>query len=389
KTSVQPTPTDAPTILSSHTATPPSRPAGTKTSVQPNPTTVTTPALKTGTSATYVTSPPPPPSVTEISVRPKPSELSRTISTPTETCVSPRPPSDTSIVCALVVVIVFLSLLLFAACFLAVLHRKRNNKTVTPGRPEENRKESKEVSRSSRAQSPRHSEKRENDESDSETGWRRSFTGVRAKSANAVLFMSPFCAPVKDQVTLQTETDAGHRAEGKQKLGDEAEADGGIETETLTNAADVINNAKQADAGRSLDNNPHCVSANTDTVPYLSIGTIQSKPSPGDFNKQSTDACQRSQKGKVMARISTWPPTAVQWQARCKMREGEGLSEVFTEWTQRFPGEVKRALKKDEHPSASDRDENEDEIEKNQLEDPLKMTVADLTFGLSQCSEPK
>ncbi|XP_074495153.1 uncharacterized protein LOC141769702 isoform X2 [Sebastes fasciatus] len=376
KTSVQPKPTDAPIIMSSHTATPSALPPSeTKTSVQPKPSDILTPVTTPTLNAANVTSPP---SVTQISVHPKPSDLPSTSSTTsttstestptgtTKTCVTSRPSSDTNIVCMLVVVIVVLSLLLFVACFLAVLRRrKRNSKTVMP---EEKRNELKEDGRSSRAPSPgRSEEKTENNHWDSEMGWRRSFTGVRAKSANAILLMSPFCAPVKDKVTLQTETEAQskqaeNRDEGEQKLGDETEVDGRVET----------------DVGRNLDENSHHVSVNADAVPYLSIGTNQNKPSPDDFNKQSTDGSgQRSQTGKVLGRISTWPSTAVQWRARCKMKEEEEESDVFTVWTPKFQDEVK----KEEHPSGSD--QKGDDIEKIQIEDPLKMTVAHMKFQTS------
>ncbi|XP_049907964.1 uncharacterized protein LOC126394871 isoform X8 [Epinephelus moara] len=355
KTSVQPKPTDAPVIMSSHTATAPWRPTWeTKTSVQPKPTdiltTVTTPPLKNETSII-------------------------------------RPPSDTNIVCPLVVVIVVLSLLLFVVCFLVVLHRRtRSNKTVMPGRPEENRHGSKEDSRSSRAPSAGHSEKGENNHWDSETGCRRSFSGVRAKSANAILFTSPFCAPAKDQVALQTETEAQSKDTGRQKLGDETEVGGVTGTDNLTNTTDTMaKNAEKVDTSRNLDENPHRVSVNSDAVPYLSIGTNQNKPSPDDFSQQSTIR-QRSQTRKGMGRISTWPPTAVQWQTRCKMKEEEEEegSDILTVWTPKSPDEVKKALNKEEHPSASDK--QEDETEKNQTppyRDPSEMTVADMKLGHS------
>nr|XP_033475821.1 uncharacterized protein LOC117252774 [Epinephelus lanceolatus] len=323
----------------------------------------------------------------EISVHPKPSDLPISTPTPAETSII-RPPSDTNIVCPLVVVIVVLSLLLFVVCFLVVLHRRtRSNKTVMPGRPEENRHRSKEDSRSSRAPSAGHSEKRENNHWDSETGCRRSFSGVRAKSANAILFTSPFCAPAKDQVALQTETEAQSKDTGRQKLGDETEVGGVTGTDNLTNTTDTMaKNAEKVDTSRNLDENPHRVSVNSDAVPYLSIGTNQNKPSPDDFSQQSTKG-QRSQTRKGMGRISTWPPTAVQWQARCKMKEEEEEeegSDILTVWTPKSPGEVKKALNKEEHPSASDK--QEDETEKNQTppyQDPSEMTVADMKRGHS------
>lgn len=252
-----------------------------------------------------------------------------------------------------------------------------------PECPKEDRNELKEEdgSRSSHAASPGHSETGENNHRASEMGLRRTFTGVRAKSANAVLFTSPFYAPVKDRVTLQTETEAQPKdtekqAEGRQRLGSETEVDGGLETENRTKATEV--EVQQAADGRNLDKDPNCVSVNTDTVPYLSIGTNQNKPD--GFNKQTTDdPRQRSQTTKVMGRISTWPPTAIQWQARCKMmekEEEEEHSDSFTIWTPKSPGEVKKM----EHPFGGD------EIEKNLTEDPLKITQ--MNVGHSQSSNP-
>ncbi|GLD73123.1 probable leucine-rich repeat receptor-like protein kinase At1g35710 [Lates japonicus] len=164
----------------------------------------------------------------------------------------------------------------------AVQHRrKRNNKTVTPGRPKEEKNKVEEDGRSNRNESAGHSENRDPELA----GTRRPFTGVRA---------------------------------------------------------------------------------NTDTVPYLSIGTSQSKTNPDDLKEQPTDSLgQRSQMGRVMGRISTWPPTAIQWQERCRMKEEE---EEGNE-AQKFPGEVKKTPKKVEHPSVSDQDRKEDEMEKNQMED--------------------
>ncbi|KAI9540309.1 hypothetical protein NQZ68_042119 [Dissostichus eleginoides] len=362
---------------------PPRHPSETETSVQPEPTTVASTTLKCDSFTTRVTSTT---SVTEFSVHPKPSDPSTMTPTPTstptttDTCVTPQPTTAPNMVCTLFGVIVVLVLLLFALCFLIVLHRrKRNNKTVMPISPEENKDELKEDSRS---QSPGHSEKTEISRWDSETGWRRSFTGVRAKSANAILFVSTFCTPGKDQVTLQTEaqtTDTENQAEVKPKQGEHTGVDGETETENPTNETDVIKDAKQANAVVNLDETLHCVSIHTDTVTYLSIGRVQNKPTSEDFNKQDTDAGQRSQRGRVIGRISTWPPTASQWQARCKMKEEEEEgSEEFTDWTLTFSGEVVKGFKKEQLPFASDQDKQGEEIEKNQ-DDPLEMSVAHMT----------
>lgn len=241
-----------------------------------------------------------------------------------------------------------------------------------PGCPKQNKDDLKEEgSRSSSAQSP--GQKRENHHWDSEVGWRTSFTGVRAKSANAILFTSPFSPPMKDQLTSQNETEAQlkdteNQTEGKQEVESETEVDGGFETEKET-----TENTKQVADGINLDKDPYSV-VNTDTVPYLSIGTSQKNPD--DFNKLSTDGLgQRSQTRRVMGRISTWPPTAIQWQARCKMmkEKEEERSDVFTVWTPKFPSEVKKVSDKVEHPSGSVLDQKDKKTEKNQIEDPQKL----------------
>ncbi|KAG7221253.1 hypothetical protein INR49_017394, partial [Caranx melampygus] len=242
---------------------------------------------------------------------------------------------------------VVVCVLLFAVCCLVLQHRRRrNNKTVMPGRPEEEEevKEVEDNSRSNPDPSPEESR-------DPEGTGRRPFTGVRAKSAGAILFMSPSCVSVKDQVALQHETEA-QSTDREQKVENEA---GGIQTENLTNTPDTTQ--RRSDAGGSLDDNSHCVSVSTDTVAYLSIGTTSlNKPNPDNLSKQPTDSSgQRSQMGKLLGRISTWPPTAVQWQARCKMmqemEEGKEIEE--------------KDINKQERPSFCELDEKEE----NQMED--------------------
>lgn len=100
------------------------------------------------------------------------------------------------------------------SCFLALRRRKRGNKTVTPKK--DGREEGGETSSKASRDPP---ENMRHNEFDTEAGWARSFSGVRAKSANAILFTPPFCAAVTDQVTSQSET--------TEKPGDEAELDEG------------------------------------------------------------------------------------------------------------------------------------------------------------------
>lgn len=257
-----------------------------------------------------------------------------------------------------------LCVLLFGLCFLGGLYwRKRKNKTVTPGCPKENRNESKEGgTRSSPAQALGRNEKTENNQWDSESEWTRSFTRVRSvKSANAVLFTSPFCASVKDVLTLQTETEAqsrvaGNRSEGQQEVG------GAFEI--VTNTPDVC--VRSTSTVKNLDKDPHCAVANTDTLPYLTIGINQS-------SKESTGgAGQRSQIGTVIGRISTWPPTAIQW----RRMEEEG-SDICTVWTPKFPDEATNVL----HPSGFRHDKPDHETEKSQIED--------LLMKVGHCQTPK
>lgn len=269
---------------------------------------------------------------------------------------------------------------------------------MIPGPSNEERNKFEEGSKSGPNQLPGHSEK-----SNPETAWRRPFTGTRAKSANAVLLRSSFCVSVTDQVMLQKETaaqskDTEKQAERKQKLINEAEAEADrvIQAESLSNTDIIEKNEKQANAGKNLGENPHCVSVNTETVPYLSIGT-----NPDDPNKQSTNSPgQRSLVGKVLGRISTWPPTAIQWQARCKRKEEEkeDRSDVFTVWTQnemfKFSNEMKKIANKVKHHPGSAGAQKGDEIEKNQdlqtaptIKPPV-MNEADMISRNSESSKP-
>lgn len=275
-----------------------------------------------------------------------------------------------------------------------MLHRrKRNNKTVTPGRPKEDKNKVEEDGGSSRAQLPGHSQK-----SDPEMGWWRPSTEARAKSANAVLLMSSFCVSGKDQVMSQKEPaaqsrDTENQAGGKQQHVNEA--DGVTRAENLSTSVNIEKDEEQADAGEGLGENLHCVSVNTETAPYLSIGT-----KPDDPNKESTNSPgQRSLEGKVMGRISTWPPTAVQWQARCKMKEEEqeDRCDVFTDWTQndmsKFSSEVKKMGDRAEHPSGFDgvqKDENEknQDLQTEPTINPSVMNEAHMTLRHSESSKP-
>lgn len=249
-------------------------------------------------------------------------------------------------------------MLLFVFCCCLLLRRKRNNETVMPGGPKEEGNKVEGDSRSSQAQLPGHSQIR-----DPEMGWWRSSTETRAKSANAILLTSSFSASAKDQAMSQKEPEAQSRGPDNRAA----------EKPQLVNGADGVIRAdkveEQADAGRD-----HCI---IETVPYLSIGT---NPNP---NKRSTNSPrQRALVGKVLGRISTWPPTAVQWQARCKMKEEEeDRCDIFTLMPQNnileFTSEVKIMGNQAEQHSRFDGAQKEDETEKNQDVQTINPPVKD------------
>ncbi|CAI5649514.1 unnamed protein product [Oreochromis niloticus] len=384
ETSVKP----KPTISSSHTVTVSSL----ETSVHPKPTYVHTP----GPASTVKVETPPRPTPktetkptssshtgssetsplvrTETSAHAELTNSSTTASEPAGVTVPSQPPSDTNIVRALIAVIVVLCVLLFVVYFLAVRRRRKHNKkSVTPGHPREDKKQLEEESRSS------HDSLRSSENKDAEMARITSFTGIRAKSANAVILMSPFCASGKNPVTLHIETEAQAKvtensAEGKQKLVNETEATGaagGFQTENPTNTTEAIKeNEKPANPGTNLDKNPECVPVSTDMVPYLSIGTDQNKSLPAEESAEGPGL--RSKGSKIIKRISTWPPAAAQWQERCKRKaEDEEDGDDVTVWrqnvTKKFSDEIKKTVNDRGHPFSFDGDKEKDETMKNQM----------------------
>ncbi|XP_013132334.1 uncharacterized protein LOC102078663 isoform X5 [Oreochromis niloticus] len=384
ETSVKP----KPTISSSHTVTVSSL----ETSVHPKPTYVHTP----GPASTVKVETPPRPTPktetkptssshtgssetsplvrTETSAHAELTNSSTTASEPAGVTVPSQPPSDTNIVRALIAVIVVLCVLLFVVYFLAVRRRRKHNKkSVTPGHPREDKKQLEEESRSS------HDSLRSSENKDAEMARITSFTGIRAKSANAVILMSPFCASGKNPVTLHIETEAQAKvtensAEGKQKLVNETEATGaagGFQTENPTNTTEAIKeNEKPANPGTNLDKNPECVPVSTDMVPYLSIGTDQNKSLPAEESAEGPGL--RSKGSKIIKRISTWPPAAAQWQERCKRKaEDEEDGDDVTVWrqnvTKKFSDEIKKTVNDRGHPFSFDGDKEKGETMKNQM----------------------
>lgn len=256
---------------------------------------------------------------------------------------------------------VVLACLLCVACFLAGYRRKRSKKTVTPEKDgTDGREEGGKISRDL----PENMRNGEFDEFDAERGWRKSFTGVRAKSANAILFTSTFCSPVMDQATLQGEVTE------KQKQEAESHEETATENQTKT--------TEEAEDERKLDDE---VSPNAETVPYLSIGTNQNEKSLNESDKEPKgDSTERSVMEKVMSRISTWPLTLMQWQTRCKTTEEEEKApEVFTVMT---PEIFKEDFNKTKQLLDASEAETEERSEKNPPEE--SSTTHSQSFKLNQ-----
>lgn len=266
-------------------------------------------------------------------------------------------------------------------CFIAVLRwRKHNKKTVTPESPEETKRESREGGSRS---SGDHSSETEKDQWYSVASWRTSVTGVRTvRSAHAALCASPFCAAVKEAATLQTETQpGGAESKGQQEVRKEDEEQEGRETgygvkfeiESQNNIPD-----ESTPQGRDLPQSSECADITADALPYLSIGMNQNKVD--DVTEQLTDGQgQRSTMGKAMGRISTWPPTAIQWQARCKKMQEEEGSDDYNVWTPGLTSEVKKVFNFGPH-----HDKKEEGTGTSQTDGKVKINDAQMDARLSQ-----
>uniref|UniRef100_A0A1A8FZH7 LRRCT domain-containing protein n=1 Tax=Nothobranchius korthausae TaxID=1143690 RepID=A0A1A8FZH7_9TELE len=291
-----------------------------------------------------------PPSKTSVGTKPTDAPPSFTeISSDTKFSTNSKPTSKP----------VVISVLLFMAWLLVVMQiRKCRKQTVMPecpkGEQQEEPEEPEEDSRSSRDPSL---------SGHPDVARRRSFTGVRAKSANAVILTSPFCVSEKDEVHFQMESKAPSELSehpGEKKLVTEsgAETGGGNESDRFTTTNVVSENQKPEHQSPDLHENQEGVHA--DHVPYLSIGTVKNNPGPGEEATSGPEV-----KRNVFRRISTWPPTAAQWQERCPMKEED---DGFDVWTQNISVKLSEDVEriKMEHPSSSSQcEENQTRIPKH------------------------
>lgn len=142
---------------------------------------------------------------------------------------------------------------------------------------------------------------------------RRPFAGVRAvRSAHAALCTSPFgAATVRELATAPIVKNAG----GKR----EEEILNGVEIQVENKGCSPDEPPLDID---DLRKRPESAGVAGDALPYLSIGLKQ-----GDADEQAADRqSQRATAGKLLRRISTWPPDAVEWQARRKRVPPPGVA---------------------------------------------------------------
>lgn len=197
---------------------------------------------------------------------------------------------------------------------------------------------------------------------DIETPCQMAFTGVRARSANAILFTSPVVAPSVRPVDPAL-------SQGKEDGEEEEEDTDGVRADR-----------NECKSFISDDVNVQAV----DCGPYLSIGTCPDEPS--DVNAPG----QAAKIKRGLHRISTWPPTAAQWLERCKrQREGEDGHDLQPRMTPME--EVKGSCHIDTAPNLTnqfeqnsgkvmeDDAENQEEFKSNEIQNAKDLKVSEMT----------
>lgn len=207
---------------------------------------------------------------------------------------------------------VFLSLLLLVCVLWLLFWKNQSKKTVAPGSQSDSESES---STGGSISCPTQRSDGEKEPWHSEVVW-RTFTGFRTvKSAHAALCSSPSGAAAVKELEQNEAQPRVKNTEGKRE---EEIWDGVvIEMENKINIPD--------ESPPDCDNDSAGITE--EALPYLSIGM---NLSGGDEQVASRQG-QRSTAGKVMRRVSTWPPTAVEWQARRKRVEEQEGSNVEKE----------------------------------------------------------
>ncbi|XP_029572244.1 uncharacterized protein LOC115164160 [Salmo trutta] len=251
-----------------------------------------------------------------------------------------QPPAMSITVSTLIAVIVVLCILICVVCALAVVwKRKRETKQVKPSLETKEEEEAAEQPDSSTL----HRQVASMSDWDPELAARIYRSGVRAKSADAVLSTSQFCRAEREahRAVVDTERELyrtesvrerplkemRNSEEEKSKEPEDNESQG--VDRNLTGKDDIKGevsqeNERDDDGTVNLQDggqNIICVSQDSETIPYLTIGADPAEPNLERHKGPSPQ--------KVMTRISTWPPTSAQWQTHIAIQR-EGLC-VFPE----------------------------------------------------------
>ncbi|KAK6313483.1 hypothetical protein J4Q44_G00168300 [Coregonus suidteri] len=290
-----------------------------------------------------------------------------------------RPPAMSITVSTLIAVIVVLCILICVVCALAVVwRRKRETKQVKPSL------ETKEEEAAKQPDSSTTTLHKQVDSAmskwDPELATRTYRSGVRAKSADAVLSTSQFCRAERElhRVVLETERELHRMGSARESpLEDMRNSEeenskepGGNESQgvdrNLTGKDDLTSEVSQEKNERDADGtvnlqdggqNIICVSQDSETIPYLTIGADPAKPKPECHKGLSPQ--------KVMTRISTWPPTSAQWQIHFAIQR-EGLC-VFPEHD---PGQEVEGETENQSPDPGETENQSPDQEVEQIQSP-------------------
>nr|XP_046202729.1 uncharacterized protein LOC124034062 isoform X1 [Oncorhynchus gorbuscha] len=319
-----------------------------------------------------------------------------------------QPPAMSITVSTLIAVIVVLCILICGVCALAVVwRRKRETKQVKPSLETKREEEAAEQPDGSTTTLHRQVASSRTDW-DPELAARTYRSGVRAKSADAVLSTSQFCRAEREahRVVVETERELyrtesvregplkemrNSEEENSKKPGDNESQ--GVDR-NLTGKDDIKGEVSQENDRAETDDGTVnlqdggqniCVSQDSETIPYLTIGADPAEPNLERHKGPSPQ--------KVMTRISTWPPTSAQWQTHFAIQR-EGIC-VFPENDpgQEVEGETENQSPDQEFEQIQSPDPGETENQSPDLEQEFKDDTdnrsADVSVSVLDSSPPE
>nr|XP_029494286.1 uncharacterized protein LOC115111895 isoform X1 [Oncorhynchus nerka] len=321
-----------------------------------------------------------------------------------------QPPAMSITVSTLIAVIVVLCILICGVCALAVVwRRKRETKQVKPSLETKREEEAAEQPDSSTTTLHRQVASSITDW-DPELAARTYRSGVRAKSADAVLSTSQFGRAEREahRVVVETERELYRKEsvresplkEMRNSEVEDSKEPGDNESQgvdrNLTGKDDIKGEVSQEKDREERDDdgtvnlqdggqNIICVSQDSETIPYLTIGADPAEPNLERHKGPSPQ--------KVMTRISTWPPTSAQWQTHFAIQR-EGIC-VFPENDpgQQVKGETENQSPDQEFEQIQSPDPGETENQSSDLEQEFKDDTdnrsADVSVSVLESSPPE